>query len=80
MPRRRATTSLTEEILGFVDTLAAQQSTNRSAIIADLVRDKQDATIKSMMADGYRVMSDENLRDAEVWLMITRDVILRDRA
>ena len=73
----KVTISLSQELLEFVDRLARQDSKSRSAVFADLVRDKRDAEIKAQMAEGYREMSDENLREAEEWLEITSEVILR---
>ena len=61
MPHQRAnefSISLPHDLLEFVDSLARQQAKSRSAIIADLISNKQDAQIKSMMADGYRMMAE----------------------
>ena len=74
----KVTISLPPEILEFVDALASRESKSRSAVFADLVNAEREAQIKAHMAKGYREMSDENLQEAEEWLEITSEVVLRD--
>ena len=39
---------------------------------------KEDTLIQALMAEGYREMGEENRREAEEVLNLTREVILRD--
>jgi len=74
----KITISLSKEILDFADQLAKERSTSRSGVIAELLENEEEARIQALMAEGYREMGEENLREAEEALNLTSEVILRD--
>ena len=74
----RITISLPSHLVELAERMAAERSTNRSRVIADLLEQEETARTEQLMADGYRAMSEENLRDAEEALNITAEVVLRD--
>ena len=81
MEARRAakiTISLPEDVLEWVDCLAREQDSNRSAVIAKLLKKDEQERTRELMAEGYKAMGEENLRDAEESLGLTSEVILQD--
>lgn len=74
----KVTVSISKELLDFADNLAKEESISRSEVIAKLLKKEEKARIEALMAEGYREMAEENRREAEEWLQITREVILRD--
>ena len=74
----KITISLSKELLHFADQLAKERSTSRSSVIAQLLDKEEEARIQALMAEGYREMGEENLREAEEALNLTSEVILRD--
>ncbi len=75
----KVTISLPAPLLDFADRLAKEQSTSRSGVIATLLEKEEEARIQALMEEGYREMAEENLREAEEALNVTREVILRNR-
>ena len=39
---------------------------------------EEKASLEALMAEGYKEMAEENRQEAEDWLKITSEVILRD--
>lgn len=74
----KVTVSISKELLDFADNMAKEESISRSEVIAKLLKKEEKARIEALMAEGYREMAEENRREAEEWLQITREVILRD--
>ena len=74
----KITISLPKELLDLVDRLAKEQSTSRSGLIAELLRNEEKGRISLLMAQGYRELSHENRDEAEEALTLTREVVLRD--
>ena len=75
---RRISISLSRDLAELVNRLARERSTSRSEVIATLLRAEADANVQSLMAEGYRAMSEENRREAEGALNLTSEVALRD--
>ena len=74
----KITISLPEDVLEWADTLAREQGSNRSAVIAKLLKKDEEERTRELMAEGYKAMGEENLRDAEESLGLTSEVILQD--
>ena len=74
----KVTISLPREMLDIADRLARKNSKSRSQVIAELLKKEEKAQLRALMAEGYRVMGVENRREAEEWLKITREVVLRN--
>ena len=74
----KITISLPEDVLEWVDCLAREQDSNRSAVIAKLLKKDEEERTKTLMAEGYKEMAEENLKDAEESLGLTSQVILKD--
>ena len=75
----KITISLSATLLDFADRLARERATTRSGVIAGLLRKEEEAKTQALMAEGYQEMAEENLREAEEALNVTREVILRNR-
>lgn len=74
----KITISLPRALLEFADNLAQERSTSRSEVIAGLLKKAERELIEAKMAEGYREMAEENRREAEEWLALTSEVMLRD--
>ncbi len=74
----KITISLPEDVLEWADTLAREQGSNRSAVIAKLLKKDEEERTRELMAEGYKAMGEENLHDAEESLGLTSQVILKD--
>jgi len=74
----KITISLPKTLLDFADRLARERATSRSGIITALLEKEEEARTQALMAEGYREMGEENRREAEEWLKLTRGVVLRD--
>ncbi len=74
----KITISLPEDVLEWADRLAREQESNRSAVIAKLLKKDEEERTRELMADGYKAMGEENLRDAEESLGIISEVMLQD--
>lgn len=76
---KRVNISLPPESLARADRLVEEWSTTRSGVVARLLDQEQEARVRTLMEEGYRVMASENRRDAEEALGLVREVMLRDR-
>ena len=74
----KITISLPEDVLEWADSLAREQESNRSAVIAKLLKKEEEERTKELMAEGYEAMGEENLQDAEESLGLISEVILLD--
>jgi metal-responsive CopG/Arc/MetJ family transcriptional regulator len=74
----KITISLPPSLLKFADLLAREKSTSRSGTIAKLLEKEEEARTEALMAEGYLEMAEENLREAEEALNLTREVVLRN--
>lgn len=74
----KVTISLTRELLDCADRLARERALTRSGVIAELLRKEAEVKTRALMAEGYRAMSTEDLREAEEALDLTSEVVLRD--
>ncbi|MBI4203328.1 MAG: CopG family transcriptional regulator [Chloroflexi bacterium] len=74
----KVTISLPQHLLDIADRLAEENATSRSSVIAHLIVRVERERIEALMVEGYKAMAEENLREAEEALNITREVILRD--
>ncbi len=74
----KVTISLPPSLLKFADLLAREKSTSRSGVIAKLLEKEEEARTEALMAEGYLEMAEENLREAEEALNLTREVVLRN--
>ena len=72
------TISLPRPLLDLADSLARERSTTRSGMIAELLKKEETAGIQWHMAQGYREVAEENLREAEEALNLTSAIIARD--
>ncbi len=72
----KVTISLPPSLLKFADLLARENSTSRSGVIAKLLEKEEEARTEALMAEGYLEMAEENLREAEEALNLTREVVL----
>ena len=72
----KVTISLPQSLLEFADMLAREKSMTRSGVIGHLLHKEEIARTEALMAEGYREMAEENLREAEEALNLTREVIL----
>ena len=74
----KITISLPEDVLEWADCLAREQESNRSAVIAKLLKKDEEERTRELMAEGYKAMGEENLRDAEESLGLISEIMLRD--
>ena len=74
----KITISLPRNLLDFADRLVLEWSTTRSGVIAELLAREEKVRVHALMAEGYREMAEENLREAEEALDLTREVVMRD--
>ncbi len=74
----KITISLPEDVLEWADSLAREQRSNRSAVIAKLLKKDEEERTRELTAEGYKAMGEENLRDAEESLGLTSEVMLQD--
>lgn len=75
---KKVTITLTQDLLAILDGIGRREKTTRSGAVARLLRRASQAEVESQMAEGYRVMAEENLRQAELSLPAQAEVILRD--
>ena len=61
----KITISIPAPLLDFADRVARERSTTRSGLIAELLRQEEEAQIQALMAEGYQEMAEENRRLAE---------------
>ncbi len=64
--------------MDFADRLARERATSRSEAIASVLEKESVAEVEALMAEGYREMAEEDLREAEEALPLMREVVLRD--
>jgi metal-responsive CopG/Arc/MetJ family transcriptional regulator len=74
----KVTISLPQHLLEYADRLAKERATTRSGVVCQLLKKEETEEIHALMAEGYKEMAEENLREAEEALNLTREVILRD--
>lgn len=74
----KVTVSISKGLLDFADNMAKEESISRSEVIAKLLKKEEKARMEALMEEGYREMAEENRREAEEWLEVTNEVILRD--
>lgn len=74
----KITISLPQNLLEWADCLAREQETNRSAVIANLLKKDEEERTRELMAEGYKEMGEENLKDAEESFGLASQVILKD--
>lgn len=74
----KVTISLPQYLLEYADRLAKERATTRSGVVCQLLKKEETEEINALMAEGYKEMAEENLREAEEALNLTREVILRD--
>jgi len=72
----KVTVSLPREFVELADTIAVEEETSRSAVVAQLLREKREERLRELMAQGYQELAEENLRDAEEVLTLTQEVVL----
>lgn len=72
------TISLPEELARFLDECAKRWATNRSGAVQRLIQRQKEEEIAELMAEGYRVMAEENRREAEESLPAQAEVVLHD--
>ncbi|MEK7282054.1 MAG: ribbon-helix-helix domain-containing protein [Chloroflexota bacterium] len=73
----KVTISLPRDLLDFADRLAKEKSTTRSQLLAELLRNEEEARIQALMAEGYREMAEENRRLAEESLPLANETVLQ---
>lgn len=73
----KVTISLPQALLAAVDRLARECGTTRSAIIAKLVEDDEQARTRALMEEGYQEMAAENRRLAEESFSSVSDTVSR---
>ena len=74
----KITISLPEDVLEWADSLAREQGSNRSAVIAKLLKKDEEERTRELMAEGYKAMGEENLRDVEESIGLISEVMLQD--
>ena len=74
----KVTISLPQSLLKFADLLAREKSMTRSGVIAKLLEKEEEARTESLMAEGYVELAEENIREAEEALNLTREVVMRN--
>ena len=74
----KITISLPRDLVQLADELASERSTTRSGLVADLLRNEEEARVELLMAQGYRALRQENRDEAEEALGLTREIVLRD--
>ena len=76
----KITISLPKSLLAYADRLAEERATSRSGVIAGLLKKEEASGFQALMAEGYQQMAEENLREAEEALNLTREVMLRNES
>ena len=71
----KITISLPRALLELADRLAQERSTSRSGVIAELLMKEQEAQMRSLMAEGYQEMAEENRKLAEDGFPVTSEMI-----
>lgn len=75
---QKITISLPAKLLKIAERLAEERSASRSGVIAELLEKEEERRVQALMAEGYRALGEENRREAEEALNLTREVILQD--
>lgn len=76
----KMTISLPERLAAVLDRLVREQRTTRSGAIARLLEQAERERLEAEMAEGYRMMAQENAEDARLFLGAQSEVALRDPA
>ena len=76
---RNVTVSLPQHLVELVDTLAAERTTSRSAVIASCLQAEADRRLEAAMVEGYRAMADEDAMIAAEFAPVVDEGLLRDR-
>lgn len=71
----KITISLPRALLELADRLAQEWSMSRSGVIAELLMKEQEAGVRSLMAEGYQEMAEENRRLAEDAFSLASEMI-----
>ena len=74
----KVTISLPTDSLAVADRLAETWSTTRSGVVAQLLKQEEEARVRALMKEGYLEMAPENRREAEEALNLTREIMLGD--
>ena len=73
----KVTISLPQDILDHADRLAREQATTRSGVIARLLEKAAEVRVQALMAEGYRVMAEEDHLLAEEAFPLASDMLVR---
>jgi metal-responsive CopG/Arc/MetJ family transcriptional regulator len=71
----KVTISLARELVDVADRLAGERATTRSGVIAELLRREEEERVQALMAEGYREMAEENLREAEAAFPLVAEML-----
>jgi len=71
----KVTISIPAPLLDFADRVARERSTTRSGLIAELLRQEEEAQIQALMVEGYREMAEENRHMAEEAFPLTAETL-----
>lgn len=72
------TVSVPDEVIGIVEKLMIEWETTRSGVITKLLKWHEKQRVAELMAEGYKVLADENRREIEEYLPAQAEVVLRD--
>jgi metal-responsive CopG/Arc/MetJ family transcriptional regulator len=76
---RNVTISLPGDLVEFVDTLAAERATSRSAVIAACLQAEADRRLEEAMVEGYRAMAEEDAVIAAEFAPVVHEGLQRDQ-
>jgi len=76
----KITISLSSTLITVLDQLACQWATTRSGAVAELLRRIKQEEMEKELAEGYTVLLEVNLKEAEAFLSAQSEAVLHERS
>ncbi|MGD0855552.1 MAG: hypothetical protein ABSA18_07080 [Dehalococcoidia bacterium] len=71
----KLTISLPRELLSITDEIAAEKKISRSKVVYMCLRDLADQRLQLKMAEGYKMLAEDNLKFANQAINIAREIL-----
>ena len=72
----KLTISLPRELLLITDEIAAEKKISRSKVVYMCLRDLADQRLQQKMAEGYKMLAEDNLKFANQAINIAREILV----
>jgi metal-responsive CopG/Arc/MetJ family transcriptional regulator len=72
----KLTISLPRDLLSITDEIAAEKKISRSKVVYMCLRDLADQRLQLKMAEGYKMLAEDNLKFANQAINIAREILV----